>query len=161
MVTNNTYINYNDNYYVFPLESDDEFLNLKIESKKNSFYNIKYCYIFTEYNKLISYNKYIVPKSGNYMIKFNFEKGREAILDFYQPYSFLNNFFYPIDCNVEIEYDNQNYGIKRNITKYHSPDGTIFFHHSSLYGYYNIYSLNNEKSCKIYVCFIFIRYHKY
>ncbi len=82
MVTNNIYINYNDNYYVFPLESDDEFLNLKIESKKNSFYNIKYCYILIEYNELISYNKYIVPQSDNYMIKFNFEKGREVILDF-------------------------------------------------------------------------------
>ena len=97
-----------------------------------------YTYIFTrdEIYDYISVNGY---------------KRREVILDFYQPYSFLNNFFYSIDCNVEIEYDNQNYGIKRNITKYHSPDGTIFFHHSSWYGYYNIYSLNNEKSCKIYV----------
>ena len=152
LITNNTYTNYNNNYYVFPLESDNEFLNLKIESKNNSFYNIKYCYIFTEYNEFISYNKYIVPQSGNYMIKFNFEKGNKVVLDFYQSYlSFLNNFFYPIDCMVEIECGGHNFNQKRNITKYHSPDGTIFFHDLSLSGYYNIYSLNNEKSCTIYV----------
>ena len=32
--TEKKYINYNDSYYIFPLESDEEILNLKIESKK-------------------------------------------------------------------------------------------------------------------------------
>ena len=149
--TNNTYTNYNNNYYVFPLKSDDEIINLKIEAKKNSFYNIKICYIFTEYNERNYYNKYIVPQSGNYMFDFNFEQGKKVTVDFYQAssFSYLNNFFYPINCSVEIEYENQwkTYYIK----KYNSPDGTKFYHDNSIYGYYNIYASNNEKSCKIYI----------
>ena len=55
--TEKKYINYNDSYYIFPLESDEEILNLKIESKKNSLYSIKICYIFMEYYEGFSYNK--------------------------------------------------------------------------------------------------------
>jgi len=152
--TNNTFTNYNDNYYVFPLKSDDEFINLKIEAKKNSFYNIKICYIFTEYSERISYNKYIVPQSGNYIFDFNFEQGKKVTVDFYFYHevfstTYHNNFFYPINCNVEIEYENQ--GNIYNIKKYISPNGTVFYHDISFYGYYNIYASNNETSCKIYI----------
>ena len=150
--TEKKYINYNDSYYIFPLESDEEILNLKIESKKNSLYSIKICYIFMEYYEGFSYNKIIAPQSGNYMFNLNFEKGNMVTLDFYQTYShdYFNNFFYPINCQVEIEYEHY-YFPKYNIAKYQSPDGTIFYHDMSIYGYYNIYSLDNEKSCKIYV----------
>ena len=149
--TNNTYTNYNNNYYVFPLKSDDEIINLKIEAKRNSLYNIKICYIFTKFSETISYNKYIVPQSGNYMFDFNFEQGKKVTVDFYQvsSFSYLNNFFYPINCSVEIEYEFQ--GITKFIKKYTSPDGTTFYHDDALYGYYNIYASNNEKSCKIYI----------
>ena len=150
--TKNNYINYNDNYHVFPLKSDKEIVDLKIESKKNSLYSIKICYIFKEYNERISYNKIISPQSGNYIFNLDFKKGKMITLDFYQAYShdYFNNFFYPINCQVEIEYENYFFS-KYNITKYHSPDGTIFYHDISIYGYYNIYSLDNENICTIYV----------
>lgn len=85
------------------------------------------------------------------MFDFNFEHGKNVTVNFYQIFSFsyLNNFFYPINCNVEIEYEYQDK--KHYIKKYNSPDGTIFYHDISLYGYYNIYASSNEKSCKIYI----------
>jgi hypothetical protein len=152
LITNKKYLNHNNNY-IFSLESNDKILDLKIEANKNSIFSIKYCYIFSEYNENISYNKYIVPKSGNYLFNFNYGKEKKITLDFsYGLFSgIFYTIFYPINCKIEIEFENQ--VSKHKLIKYISPDNTILFQDISEYGYYDIYLLDNENDnkCMVYV----------
>jgi hypothetical protein len=57
--------------------------------------------------------------------------------------------FYPINCEIEVEYENL-MGEKSSLLEYKSPDGVILFHDIAEYGYYNILSKNYTDSCMIY-----------
>lgn len=150
LTSNRNYINYKG-YYLFALPSDKENIEFNINSKQNSIYSIKYCYIFTEYNDRISYNKYIVPQNGNYLFNFNFKEHKKIALDFYTGMNtgLYYTIFYPINCEIEVEYENL-MGEKSSLLEYKSPDGVILFHDIAEYGYYNILSKNYTDSCMIY-----------
>ena len=150
--SNRKYINYKD-YYLFTLPLNIENFDLEIDSKQNSIYSIKYCYIITEYNDAISYDKYIVPQSGNYLFNFDFEENKKIKLDFDTGVNtgLYYTIFYPINCQIEVEYESIMDKKINKLLEYKSPDGVILFHDISEYGYYKILSLNYTDSCMIYI----------
>ena len=139
-------------YFLFSLSSDQDIIDLKIKAEQNSVYAIKYCYIFKEYNDRISYHKYIVPQTGNYLFNFNFEEHSDITLDFYTGVDtgLCYTIFYPINCPIIILYKNPINGNMKRLFDYQSPDNIILYQDVSEYGYYNILSLKNTNSCMIY-----------
>lgn len=151
LTTNKTNFSYKD-YFLFSLSNDKDIIDLKIKAKQNSVYDIKYCYIFKEYNDRISYNKYIVPQNGNYLFNFNFEEHSDVTLDFYTGVGsgLFYTIFYPINCPILILYKNPINENMHRLFGYKSPDNIVLYQDISEYGYYNILSLKNTNSCMIY-----------